>query len=848
MIRLLETTVYVGPNLYVLGRAIRLRLDLGAATDATIGPLGLADALDDAVPGLHERLGARLDVLTLGEAVAETALQLQLWAECRVRPVALARVHGGACEIVYAYDTEEIGIEAGRLARETLRSVAGMEDAIEDFDIEEERRAFLRFVRRRRPAPSTGALIAAAEARDIPWIAIDESLIQLGHGRHQRRVASTYTSLTPHIAVNIARDRMLCHRLLGDLGLPVAPLRLVRSAEAAVAAAERFGYPVSLALPDDHDSVQRALGDEWAVDKAFALLAEEGDPVLVEGAVPGFEHQLLVVDGALVAATLYLPGHVRGDGQSSIAALIDQDGEDSGLALDEDALSCLAEAGLSPEHVPADGDMVWLRRVARSATGGSSADVLESAHPDIEIMAARAVRAIGLDTAAITYRTPDIAESWRSVGGAILEVEPEPSLRAAPEDAAGRMVEMLFPPGAPSRVPIAALTGTNGKTTTVRMLAHILKFAGHTVGLTTTDAVYVNGALTVKGDMTGPVAANMVLKDPSIDMAVLETARGGLVRAGLGYDSCDVGAVLNVTADHIGMGGIESVEELALVKRLLVEVARDTAVLNADDPLCLRMADHTPAKHIAYVTRDMRHALVREHIRAGGRAAVLEQGVNGDQIVLYDKGQQMKLIWAHLIPATFEGKAAHNVTNAMFAASMAYALGQSLDAIRNGLRTFDMTFFQAPGRLNVYDEHGFRVILDYGHNPAAMQAMVDTVNAMAPKGKRIVVVMIAGDRRDADIDAVAALLAPHFDHFIAKQNDDRRGRADGELPELVRESLIRHGVDPSRISVTPPEEEAVEEALAMAAPDDLVLIFGEKTARCWQQIVSFGRDTAEAIK
>jgi cyanophycin synthetase len=398
---------------------------------------------------------------------------------------------------------------------------------------------------------------------------------------------------------------------------------------------------------------------------------------------------------------------------------------------------------------------------------------------------------------------------------------------------------MLFPPGTPSRIPIATLTGTNGKTTTARMLAHILKFAGHTVGLTTTDAVYINGILTVKGDMTGPVAANMVLKDPIVDAAVLETARGGLVRAGLGYESCDVGAVLNVASDHIGMGGIETLDELALVKRIVVEVARDTAVLNADDPRCLKMADHTPARHICYVTRDPRHELVREHIRAGGRAMVLEHGLNGDQIVLYDKGAQLPLIWTHLIPATFEGKALHNVENAMFAAAMAHGLGKSLDEIRNGLRTFDMTFFQAPGRLNVFDEHGFRVILDYGHNPAAIKAMVETVERMAPKGRRIVVVMIAGDRREEDIDAVAAILAPHFDHFIAKQNDDRRGRADGELPGLVRDALMRHGVESARISVTPPEDEAVAEALERARPDDLVLIFGEKTARCWEQIVQF---------
>src|SRR5262249_18886694 len=372
----------------------------------------------------------------------------------------------------------------------------------------------------------------------------------------------------------------------------------------------------------------------------------------------------------------------------------------------------------------------------------------------------------------------DISKSYREVGGGICEVNAAPGFRmhvapteGKPRDVAGPVMEMLFPRGAPSRIPIASITGTNGKTTTARMLAHIHKLAGHTVGLATTDGVYIDGERTVAGDMTGPQSAQMVLRDPSVDMAVLETARGGLLRAGLGYRHCDVGAVLNIASDHLGLRGVETLEQLAEVKRIVVEVARDCAVLNADDLLCLRMADHTQATRIAYVTMNPRHDLVRQHIRSGGLAAVLEEGINGHMITLFDKGAHLPLLWTHLIPATLEGRAMHNVQNAMFAAAMAYSMGVKLEDVRHGLRTFDTTFFQAPGRMNIFDEHPFKVVLDYGHNPAAVGAMVDLVRRLEVKGRRICVLAAPGDRRDEDMREIARLAAGRFDHYICRRDD-----------------------------------------------------------------------------
>jgi cyanophycin synthetase len=401
-------------------------------------------------------------------------------------------------------------------------------------------------------------------------------------------------------------------------------------------------------------------------------------------------------------------------------------------------------------------------------------------------------------------------------------------------------MDMLFPPGTPTRIPIVSITGTNGKTTSSRMVAHILKMSGRTVGLCTTDGVYIDGERTVPGDMTGPVSAQMVLRDPSVDAAVLETARGGLLRAGLGYRSNNVGAVLNVSADHLGLGGVDTVEQLAALKRIVVEVSRDCAVLNADDRLCLEMADYSRAKRIAYVTRNPKHALVREHIRAGGAACVLEEGINGDMITIYDKGSHIPLLWTHLIPATLEGKAMFNVQNAMFAALIAWVMDLKVDNIRVGLRTFDTTFFQAPGRLNVFDELPFKVILDYGHNPAAVAAMAETVKRMDVGGRRLCVLAAPGDRRDEDIRDIAAMAAPAFERFILRRDDSLRGRGPDEVTSLLHAGLLAAGVSEDAITVIPDEQEAVTAALRMGEPRDLLVIFGDNITRCWKQIIRFG--------
>jgi cyanophycin synthetase len=881
--KILASQVYVGPNIHALFPVIRLTVDLGELEAWPTGRLGSAftDRLLDTLPGLHQHgcsyghpggFVRRLhedEGTWLGHVLEHVAIELQNVAGT---PVTFGKTRGTGeprtYHVVYEYEQADVGVEAGQLALQLLHALLPAElrpahADLDGFDFARRRDRFIRFAQSKALGPSTASLVAAAEKRDIPWLRLNnQSLIQFGHGRFQQRIQATVTSRTPHISVELASDKEETVRLLGDLGLPVPKQRMVYDAEDAVGAARRIGYPVVVKpLNANHGrGVSIRLTDEEQVRKAFATAREHSRAVLVESFLEGLDHRLLVVNGELIAASKRMPGHVVGDGQRTVAELVEVVNHDprrgvghekvlTRLELDEQADRLLAKQGYDRTTVPPEGEIVYLRATANLSTGGTAIDVTDVIHPDNRQMAVRAIRAIGLDVGGVDFLTPDITESYKDVGGGICEVNAAPGFRmhvapseGTPRDAAGPVIDMLFPPGSQATIPICAVTGTNGKTTTSRMIGHIMKLAGHRVGLASTDGVYIDGDLTVKGDMTGPVSAQMILRDATVDAAVLETARGGLVRRGMGYRMCDVGAVLNVSSDHLGLGGIDTLEQLAEVKRIVVEVAKDTAVLNADDELCLKMADHTEAKHLCYVTMNPRNHLVREHIRAGARAVVLEEGINGQQIVLYDHGRHIPLLWTHLIPATMEGRALHNVQNAMFAAAVTYSLGKKLDDIRHGLRTFDSSFFQAPGRMNVFNEHPFKVILDYGHNPAAVRAMCQLVERTPVRGRRLVVLTMPGDRRDEDIAEVAGITAGLFDHYLLKRDDHPRGRGHDEVPRLIEAGLLKHGVGPERITVIVDEQQAVQTALEMAQPNDLLLVFGDNISRCWKQIIYFGRD------
>jgi cyanophycin synthetase len=885
--RILDRSVYVGPSLYARFPVIRLELDLGELEAWPTGRLGgeFVDALAAALPGLAQHgcsyrepggffRRMREDEGTwLGHVLEHVAIELQNIAGEEVT-FGKTRSAGstGVYTVIYEYAQRDEGIAAGELGLRLICSLlpTALQPAgsvPEGWNWQEARDEFIRFAQRRALGPSTSSLVRAAENRGIPWLRLnDQSLVQLGHGKFQQRIQATVTSSTSHIAVELASDKEETNKILATLGLPVPKQELVQSEGQAVRAAKRIGFPVvTKPYNGNHGrGISIRLTTEQEVAHGFAIAREHARSVIVETFLEGDDHRLLVVNGNLVAATRRTPGHVIGDGEHSVEQLVEIVNRDprrgvghekvlTRLELDAQAEKMLEAAGLTAKSVPDRGQAVLLRSTANLSTGGTATDVTDVIHPDNREMAERAVRAIGLDVGGVDFLCKDITESYRAIGGGICEVNAAPGFRmhvapseGTPRDVAAPVVDMLFPMGSSARVPIAAVTGTNGKTTTARMLAHITKMAGYTPGLTTTDGVYIDGQRTVQGDMTGPVSARMVLADPQIDIAVLETARGGLLRAGMGVNEVNVGAVLNVQADHLGLKGIDTLEQLSELKRIVIEVATDCAVLNADDPLVLKMASHTEAKSICYVTMNPHHGLVREHIRAGGRACALEAGVNGQMMTLYDRGGHIPLLWTHLIPATLEGRATHNVQNAMFAAAMAFSLGIKLDAIRQGLRTFDSTFFQAPGRMNVFSEHPFKVLFDYGHNAHAVGMMADLATRLDVTGRRIVVLAGPGDRRDEDLVAIAKAVAGRFDHYFCRRDDNLRNRAADEVPKIQAQALREAGVPESDISVIPDEQEAIEAALRMGEPGDLLLIFADALVRSWKQITKFKPEGAAA--
>ena len=881
--RILDTRVYRGPNLYALRKVIRLKVDLGELEDyPTLRLPGFTERLLALMPSLQEHTcsyaepGGFVRRMTedegtwLGHVLEHVAIELQCLAGT---PVSYGKTRSndlpaGQYWVIYSYDEEAVGLHAGELALCLIRHLLPPARAAHDpapLDFQAELESLVRLAQYRAFGPSTGSLVRAAEDRDIPWIRLnDRSLVQLGHGKFQRRIQATVTSETRHIAVEIASDKRLTNQILHDLGLPVPKQRRIRTVEGAVEAAGELGCPpmpvVVKPLDGNHGrgvSINLTGGEQ--VRAAFEEAYERSPVVIVETFQEGHDYRILVVNGKVLAVSQRVPGHVVGDGVHTIGELIEIVNSDprrgvahekvlTRLEADAQAERLLEQSGLTSASILPEGQVFHLRSTGNLSTGGTAIDRTDAIHYDNRIMAERAVKAVGLDVGGVDFITPDISRSYKEVGGAIVEINAAPGFRmhvapteGTPRDVAGPVIEMLFPKGTPYRIPIAAITGTNGKTTTTRMVGHILKLSGFTVGMATSDGVYIDGNLTVKGDMTGPWASHLVLRDPSVDAAVLETARGGIVRAGLGWRRCAVGAVLNVASDHLGMGGIHGLDELAGVKQVVVEVAQSFCVLNADDPRVAAMAAHSSAKPV-YVTLHRENELVRRHIRDRGRAVALEEGLNGRMIVLYEGEEHIPLLWARQIPATVEGHALHNVQNAMFAAAIAHSMGISLENIRQGLRTFTTDFFQTPGRMNFYNEHPFRVLLDYAHNAHGMAAMTQMIRELSVHGRRIGVLSAPGDRRDEDILDLARNAAPAFDLILLREDDNLRGRKPGEVGAMLRAGLTDAGFPAERIAEgSYSEEDVVKRALEAARPGDFLVIFGDQLDRTWSQIESFGR-------
>lgn len=876
--RIRERRVYVGPNVYVRSPAVRLTLDLGA----------LEAWPSDRLPGLVERLTAAVPTLAghrcspgepggfvqrlrdgtwMGHVLEHVAIALQNLVG---HDIAFGRTRGtgehGCYHVVYAAEDPGVGLLAGDAAYdllvgllpEALRREVGLEAPgadpaarVADFVREAERVGL---------GPSTASLVAAARARDIPCIRLDEgALVQLGYGHRQQRVDATITGRTASIAVDLAGDKRRANRLLHEAGVPVPIQVPVHSASDAVAAARVIGYPVVVKPLDANHGrgVTAGLTDEESVYRAFENARNVRTEVLVEACLPGADHRLLVVGDRLVAAARREPAQVVGDGRSTIRALVAQANADprrgegharpmTRLRLDDAAAQALTAQGLGPDSVPAAGRSVHLATTGNVSTGGSAIDVTDEVHPDFRRLAVRAARTLGLDVAGVDVITPDISRSLAEVGGGVCEVNAAPGFRmhlyparGKPRDVAGAVLDHLFPDGC-GRIPIAAITGTNGKTTTAYLLAHIQRVAGRRVGLACSTGVYLDGHRVVGGDMTGPQSARMVLRDPAVESAVLEVARGGLLRAGLGFDACSVGAVLNIGNDHLGDRGVETLDDLAYVKRVVAEVARDAVVLNADDPRCVAMAEHSRARHLCYVSLEPDNELLQDHIRRGCMAVVLERlDDDGEALVLYEHGLSRCVLPVDEVPVAFCGLARHNVQNAMFAVALARALDIDLPHIREALRSFEPSYEQLPGRLNRYLGHPFDVILDYAHNPEGHEAMGRLVARLPVAGRRIVVACSPGDRRDVDIVEAVRRLVPWFDVFVCRGEEDLRGRAPDEVPRLYERTLLEAGVPREAVIRTGTSAEGIDAALRLARPGDLVVVFADDVERAWRHIVEF---------
>jgi cyanophycin synthetase len=870
-LEILNTTVYRGPNIWARMPAILLEIDIGDLEDRPTNKIpGFYEELTELLPSLYEhtcsvgRPGGFLQRMRegtwMGHVLEHVALELQNLAGAEVtRGKTRGTGERGHYHVVYQYQQEDVGLAAGRLAMRLLNHLACETEPDFDFVTELEDRV-IRVAERLAYGPSTGAIVSEAERREIPVLRLDprRSLVQLGHGAYQKRVWATVTSETSNISVEIAGNKELTNRMLEEVGIPVPKGMVVRDAADALSAARRLGFPVVLKPLDGNHGrgVMIDLKDEEAVSTAYPVAEKEtrNGAVIVEAFITGKDYRILVVNNQIVAVAERVPAHVIGDGKRTVAELIEATNVDprrgvghekilTRIHIDQQTRDVLAMAGLALESVPEKDVFVQLKLTGNMSTGGTSIDRTDDIHPDNAQIARQAAMTVGLDVAGIDFITPDISKSVREVRGAIVEVNAGPGFRmhthpteGHPRHVGRAVVDMLFPPGSASRVPIVAVTGTNGKTTTTRMIAHIMKQAGKVAGMTTTDGIYIDGTQIASGDMSGPTSAQMVLKNPAINYAVMETARGGILRSGLGFDRCNVAVVTNIASDHLGLKGIDTLSDLARVKAVVPQATlRDGAsVLNADNEYTVEMA-RTARGEIIFFSMDEENPVIRDHIRERGRAVVLRPTRHGEMITVIEHRRDTSLLLAEEIPATLGGKVRVNIANALAAVGAAVAEDVQLEHIRHALRSFTSSFFQTPGRFNLMEIDGKQVMIDYCHNVAGLEAMGDFLRRFNAE-RTLGVITMPGDRKDEDIRAFGELAGKTFDHIIIREDSNRRGRPDGEVAELLRAAVETAGMNGERVRVILDEEQAARTAVLDAAKNELVVILADKPAMIYEAI------------
>lgn len=840
--KILKIQVLKGPNIWSIRRKklIQMRLDLEELEQSPTNKIpGFRERIEKLIPSLYEHrcsegvpggFFSRVERGTwMGHVIEHIALEIQTLAGMdtgfgRTRETK----DPGVYNVVFSYTEENVGVFAAEASVRIAEALISGEEYDLQADIQQ-----MREIRERvRLGPSTGSIVEEAVARDIPWIRLGtNSLVQLGYGINQMRFQATITCNTSNIAVDIACNKEETKRMLEMASIPVASGSICVDEEDLENTVKKIGYPIVI-KPLDGNHGKGASINVTSWEDAVAGLAYAKNysrRVIVEKFITGFDFRVLVINNKLVAAAKRVPAHVVGNGKDTIQQLIDETNQDprrgyghenvlTEITVDRDTLDLLEKLGYDLDTVPKSGETVYLKSTANLSTGGTSVDVTDMMHPENIFLAERISRVIGLDICGIDIMAENLTQSLKENGGVILEVNAAPGFRmhlapseGLPRNVAAPVIDMLYPPGKPSRIPIIAVTGTNGKTTTTRLLAHIVKNNGYKVGFTTSDGIYIQNHMMEKGDTTGPISAEYILKDPTVEFAVLETARGGILRSGLGFSRCDIAVITNLQGDHLGLSDIHTLEDLARVKAVVAQAVKKDgwAILNGEDEQCVRIGEKLDCK-VAYFSMDESHPLIRKMAKEGKTVAVYENG-----FITIKKGEwKIRVERASHVPLTMGGKARFMIANVLAATLASYLWGFKTEDISLSLQTFIPSVAQTPGRMNIFEFKRFKVLIDFAHNPAGYLGIEEFLSSV-DANKKIGIIAGVGDRRDEDIRECAKIAGRMFDHIIIRQEKHLRGRTEEEINGLILEGIAESGRQITYEIITK-ETEAIKHAMNIA--------------------------------
>lgn len=874
--RIIEIKILRGPNYWSVRRPklIQMTLDLEELEQKPTNSIpGFIDRLKNILPGMYEHrcsegvaggFFARVEEGTwMGHVIEHIALEIQTLAGMDTG-FGRTRTTGkpGEYFVVFSYMEEDAGAYAARASVEIAQALAN--ETIPDL---EPHIQLLREIRENtRLGPSTGSIVDEAVKRGIPFIRLNRnSLVQLGYGINQKRIRATIASTTSSISVDIASDKEETKNLLGAAEIPVPKGSIVRNEEDLRSAIDRIGYPAVLKPVDgNHGKGATTNITTWEQAlKALEAAQHYSRSVICERFITGFDFRLLVINYKFICAALRTPASVVGDGIHTIQWLVDETNKDpkrgyghekvlTQIKLDNFSAKMLEEKNYTLDSIPPANELVLLKPTANLSTGGTSTDVTDEVHPVNVFLAERISKIIGLDICGIDIMAPDLKTPLFENGGAVLEVNAAPGFRMHIEPAAGLprnvaepVIDMLFPRGSAGRIPIIAVTGTNGKTTTTRLIAHISKTAGYKVGFTTSDGIYIQNQLMVKGDCTGPISAQFVLKDPTVDFAVLESARGGILKSGLAFQNCDIAIVTNVTEDHLGLGGIDTIEQMAKVKAILPETvfSHGFTILNADDDLVYDMRKNLDCK-VALFSMDENNPRIKKHCAQGGFASVYENGY----VTILKGNWKIRIEKVVEIPLTFGGKAVHNIMNTLPAVLATYLYRNiKIEDIKLALQTFIPSSTQTPGRLNLFQFKNFQFLVDFAHNPAGLTFLGDFLAKMDGYPK-VGIISGTGDRRDDDIKELGRISSRCFDEIIIRQDKHLRGRTAENIVNLLVEGINDAKTKEIPVKIIYNEKEAILHAYNNAKSGSLITIMCDVVAEALQLIKELKEDEDKKIR